>query len=923
MMEPELGAEQSPCCEDSVMRLWLSTPFEPYGRYTTGMSVELNTSVLCGAEGEALRAKVGCAFERETALLLRRIHKAEARKAPTAAERIADAQLARLLGTVPQEDEEDLDDGLGELALAMDTTLSRTAAAVQRRWEHPHTPLAEQWACAVAAAAAAASSGLPGARDEARAEYARAMLVQTAEDFAAVAVRAARAHIAGFVGAETGEVVLETPDPSLSALRYEREAKALKKTFGVLSHALTAALTAAGTAPAHDRTRDEAQVTTVPCAVLVEYCGFTVLATSQCPRGAAPVAATAATAGVRERAVQYMTAARLRNAAKVADGMSVEQWTPSRGDDEGDDDGALPAFCFVRPNWRLLDRLPPPESNFLVEAPLLFVRPELEQCRRAGNPAGVDEMAARLRSFPRVQVLTVFLEELLHMHGVSVRDLNRLQRQLGKGEVGQWWVRRIKVEMIARAFHKVVNEALRRSMSTTGFSDVVARHVVVSHFNALLAMNAEDSSEDGAALWCRIEERCQHMFGVTEPSDLVLLTEEEQQSGVDIGNTYTVLLFRRASELLGVEWCAATAAVLTGDPADFDITCRLTFADIAALHPRVKQMHWVLHAQGLLAQAQRRADEDDDYYDDYEEDCDGELVDCEDDDGDYDEEPMGDEERQQCLGESVVSGVAGMPGEVQLLAALRQEPRCVATLRALGQCYRAQWTAQRQRAQSTLGTRRALECLADMFLVLALQCDLSDARALFDLAVLEDQRGYHQSAQQLCACALRADSKNPAALTLRGDLALIPTFCVDPATARLYHLAAIDAAAKRLAPCPHARINHAVACLRVAADPLPPAKTPGAVCALCEEAGAALLCALSPTESGAVPSAALLWDLAEYARTVLACPDLAAVLRRVLALCHPRSPHARAAAHPVLSGPVSPATPASPAAPAAPAQCPA
>ena len=932
-MEPELGAEQLLCGEDSVMRLRLSTPFEPYGRYTADVRVGLSTGALRSAEGEALRARVGSALERETAQLLRRIRRADRRRTATAAERIAAAQVAQLLGPAPNEEDDDGDDNddeLGGLALEMDIGLSPVAAAVQRRWERPGTPLAEQWVCAVAAAAAAARSGLPGARDEARAERARAMVVQTAADFAAVAVRAARARVAGVradlcAGGAAADVVLETPDPGLDAPRYGREAKTLKKTFGVLSHALTAALTAADTAPARACADDRVLLTTVPCAVLVEYCGATVLATLRSPRGAA-----VDTADARERATQYLKAAPLRDAAEVPAGVSAVQWTPSR-DDGDEDEGALPAFCFVLPNWRLLERLPPvgSSSSTCAEAPHSFVRPEVRQCRKAG----VDETANLLKKFPREPVLTVFVEEVLHMHGVSMRDLNRVRQQLGSSVVEQLWAQRIKVEMVARAFHKIVNEALRASMRA-GFSEAVAREVVAAHFSALLAMNATDAGteNDGMALWDRIVGRCEAIFGITDPSDLVLSTDE---SGGAPDSSYTVLLFRRASELLGVEWCAATAAVLTGDPAAFDTSYRVTFADIAALHPRVKQMHWVLHAQGLLAQAQHRSrcdgdgdgDGDGDNSDDSEDSDGGQLAyddDEDDDDDDYEEGEevaTAEQGRRACVGETVVQGVAGALGEAELLAALRQEPRCVATLRALGQCYRARWMAQRQRAQSTASTQRALQWLADMFLVLALQCSgggSSDARALLDLAVLEDQRWQHQRALQLCVRALEAGPASPAALALCGDLMLVPNFRVDPAAARRCHLSAIAAAAARLVPCPYAKINRAVACLRSAAD----ARAAGDVCALCEEAGAALLRALNPADSGDVPAAALLWDLAEYARAVLARPDLAAVLRRVLALCHPRSPLARAAPTPVLSGSVSPAGPASPAAPTAPAQPP-
>ena len=908
-----------PSDKDGVVRmnLRLSTPFEPYGRYEKDVPVDLPVRALNSSAGVQLRATVGKALVRETARLLRSVRRADARTTTTAAERLMDEQIAGFLGTAPKDEFEEDEDELGDLALEMDVSLAQTP--VERRWMRPDTPLAEQWACAVAAVTAAARSALPGSGEEdgARVQRARAMLVQTAEDFEAAAVRAVCARVAGVAPdavcarVEGQDIVLYTPELAGSAREYERDAKALKKSFHVLSRALTAALTAAARERTHER--DEARlVTTVPCAVLIEHCGVTVLATAGCA-AAYPVADASA------RASRYLAPAHLRDAATVPGSVDAVEWTPSRTED---DDDELPRFCFVVPNWRLL------EHEGEEEVPTQFVRPELAQC---GGGDACAAMAKDLEKWPRDPALPVLLEEMLHMNGVCLRDMNKLQHQLGTSEAEQRWARRIRVEMTARAFHKVVGAALRAHQQRgCGITDVVARHVVAEHFNALLSTMGGYTDRDGEELWRQVQRRCTRMFGTAgDGSDLAM------NPGTTPGSAYTVLLLRRASELLGIEWRPATAAILTDDAAFLDVSYRVTPADIAALHPRVKRMHWVLHAQALLAQAQHRAsgtsDGDNDGgvddagglqghlyfdYDDDDDDDENEGSNYEDEDEQEVEDKEEEEEddhrgrkgRRQCGETTGPAGEPLVPGKAELLAALQEEPRCVATLRALGRCYREQYAVQRQ---------PTLQCFTELFLVKAIECDRHDARALLDTAVQQDQLGEHQRARRLCLASLDEDPASPAALTLCGDLALVPNFRPEPAEARRCHLAAVAAAAARRVPWPHAKINHAVACLRDAAADnasATAAKDTAAVCALCEEAGAALLKALGPADSGAVPSAALLWDLAEYARVVLADRALSAALCALLALSHPRASLARAATDTVLSTSAGPASPAPPAA---------
>ena len=786
------------------MQLRQSTPYGQYGRYLSKEKVDFDLDH--GLTFEQNKELVD-AFEKTARDLVTKYRGLQKNLYESTQERTLFSQTEQLLGLKNSSSLDDLDDFLDTKRV---TLLQETSLA--QRWMNAITLLQE-----------AENSPMVGSDKERAIERARLKLVQTADDFKTKAVRAAKAYIT--TGRSTSSEILIKPPRGAA---YELEAKALKKSFAAMSLALDASM---------NGSKRSDYMMTIPCAVLVEYCGRTVLATCVGPQEQIKLTLSEGheVRSMDEPEDEILLRTRTREFFELVQhrfplpdiNHRLFEVTQYSSPTEREDCTSL--YCFVKPDCRML-----PNNG--------EQRTELDQYNRSvgDKPMSIVEILSRWRMVSQQSPLECFLEEVLHFYGRRMRDLYAVMEEIveenrgDQSDVLRFWVQRIKVEMISRAFHKIVNETLRSTMFSS------SKKTIADVFNGLLGiLGSRDEKLQMDGLWQSIVNKCMTQFGVKDGTSIIL----------DSSNVPAcVLLLRRTTELLGVEWRPEIAQLLTGDVEHFNRHITLEPYHIVAVHPRVKQMHLVFHSKGLLVSSTQQTTS------------------------------------------SLTSAVAGCSSFDMTLKddlatslfveAFRQQPWSAETLRELAGCYRRRWTAiVQENKKSRKQEAQNMFTMAEFFMTKALQVNFHDEKTLFDYAVLQDQKGFYKLAADLCRRALvKSDvdeSTRVSAQTLLGDLSVTQNYNSNPEEARRHYLSAMSAAEKSSLPCPHAKINYAVLLCK------PPFMNYYA-------AGCAFLHAAK--DSGYKPPAVLLWDMAQFSDVILTRPDLSKVLRNLIRCFYPDYP---------------------------------
>jgi len=191
--------------------------------------------------------------------------------------------------------------------------------------------------------------------------------------------------------------------------------------------------------------------------------------------------------------------------------VEITEYVPKDGDPSK-------IFCFVKPDNR---------TTALQQPTILVGDDDDEKIRNFATKTLLEWTS--LSTTVHVEFM---LEEIFHLYGLKMRDLYNVLATIytkQKQDILQPWAQRIKMEIIARAFHKIVKLNLRQQQTEP-------KVVLSSHFNALLF----NPTYQYLGLWNEMNGWCRtHYGGMPDVRDS------------DLVNAYP-LLIRRASELLGV-----------------------------------------------------------------------------------------------------------------------------------------------------------------------------------------------------------------------------------------------------------------------------------------------------------------------------------------------------------------------------------